>query len=60
MKWKNIEEKEGVLTEQVAVRENTKPGDSRGEEMEMEMKRRETSSVTIVHRNVSDLRGDAK
>ena len=54
----NIEEKEGVVTEQVAVRENTKPGDSRGEEMEM--KRRKTSSVTSVHRNVSDLREDAK
>ncbi len=54
----SIGEKEGVLTEQVAVRQNTKPGDSGGEEIEM--KRRETSSVTYEHRNVSHLRKDAK
>ncbi|KAM7374613.1 hypothetical protein PAMP_007260 [Pampus punctatissimus] len=41
----NIGEKEGVLTEQVAVGENTKPGDSGGEKIEMT--RRETSSVTL-------------
>lgn len=55
---KNIGEKEGVLTEQVAVGENTKPGDSGGEQIEM--KRRETSSVMYEHRNVSDVRADAK
>lgn len=31
----NIGEKEGVLTEQVAVRKNTQPGDSGGEAIEM-------------------------
>lgn len=50
----NIGEKVGILTEQVAVRENTKPGDSGGEEIEM--KRRETSSVTYEHRNRSKRR----
>lgn len=31
----NIGEKEGILTEQVAVGKNIKPGDSRGGETEM-------------------------
>lgn len=54
----NIGEKEGVLTEQVAVGQNTKPGDSGGGEIEM--KRRETSSGTYEHRNISDVRAYAK
>lgn len=57
-KMENIGEKEGVLTEQVAARENTKPGDSKREEIEM--KRWETSSVSFEYRNVSDLRERCK
>lgn len=54
----NIGEKEGVLTEQVVVREKTKPGDSGKEDIEMI--RQETSSLMYEHRNVSDRREDAK
>lgn len=54
----NIGEKEGVLTEQVVVREKTKPVDSGKEDIEMI--RQETSSLMYEHRNVSDRREDAK